>query len=167
MASIGPEDMPIDPFDQDEVDSILNPEPDPATTAFLDQEEAAFAQERAMFKRIYGFDHDCRCSQDYTEGNTETVTKCFLTLTGQAMAYSAQATHELRYLTALLDRLVNLNNDLIGLMEDLGHEKELEEYFTRESEPEEGPDDDLDAMPDVTDVEEKDDDNGDGEPVPA
>lgn len=159
MPNTEPEDMPVDPFDEDEVQDIITPEPDPGTIAFLDQEEATFQAEREMFARMYGFDHDCRCSQDYTEGNLETVTKCFLTLTAQAMARSAQATAEIQYLHALLERMIGMNNDLVEMMEEQGHEKELEEYFNRPYDEEDQEVVDLEAVEDVE--EQADDDEGD------
>jgi len=166
MANIGPEEMPVDPFDEDEIEELLKPDSDPGVTAFLDQQEAEFAQEREAFRRIYGFDHDCHCSQDYTDGNTETVTKCFLTMTAQAMARSAQATQEIHYLTTMLERVVGVTNDLVGMMEEAGMEKELQSYFTGDDDPEEdGEVLDLEAVEEETEDtdDESDTESGDSD----
>lgn len=162
------ESLPDDPFTNEEVEDLLKPEVDPAVVAHLDQEEASWEAEREEFRRMYGFDHECTCSQDYSSGNTGTVTQCFMKLTSQAMASSAEKTHELRLLTAILEQMLKINNDLVGLMENLGHEKELREYFATES------DEEIDAVPESElDVPEEDfegmeieDDDGD-DLVPA
>lgn len=108
--------------DSDEVDEA-------AVVAFLDQEEAAWDANREQFLNFYGFDHQCRCSEDYTEGNLKNVTECFMTLTAQALQRSAEATHELRLMGALLDQLLKLNQDLVKMMEDAGLHDELEKYY--------------------------------------
>lgn len=105
-------------------------EPDPALVARLDQEEAAFAAEREKWLKVYGFDHDCTCGQDYASGKTTEVTYCFMRLTNQALRRSAEATQEVNALSNMLGRLVTMNNDLISMMEELGHTEELQKYFS-------------------------------------
>lgn len=115
--------------DDDEFAEAYPDEVDAGTVAFLDQQEAEFAENREKWVRLYGFDHDCHCSQDYTDGSLGTVTKCFMQLTSQALARCAEATHEIKVYRAMLDELLAMNNDLVKMMDDLGHEKELQEYF--------------------------------------
>lgn len=127
--------MPLDESDffnepeDDEFADAYPEETDAGTVAFLDQQEAEFAENREKWVKLYGFDHDCHCSQDYTDGEVGTVTRCFMQLTSQALARAAEATHEIKVYRAMLDELLAMNNDLVKMMDDLGHEKELQEYF--------------------------------------
>lgn len=110
----------------------VSPDPedsDAGTVAFLDQQEAEFAAGRERWNKLYGFDHDCHCSQDYTDGKLGQVTQCFMQLTSQALGRCAEATHEIKVFSAMLSEMLAVNNDLVKMMEDLGHEKELQEYF--------------------------------------
>jgi hypothetical protein len=111
---------------------------DPGTIAFLDQQEAEFASNREKWLEMYGFDHECRCSQDYTEGKVGQVTQCFMRLMSQALARCVEATHEIRVYTTMMDELLAMNNDLVKMMEDLGHEKELQDYLGKTLELEDG-----------------------------
>src|SRR3970040_68123 len=136
------------------MDELENPKPeaDAGTVAFLDQETAAFQESKEEFAAFYGFDHDCTCDTDYTDGKVGLVTQCFMRLTSQALSRAAQATQELRVLGGMVEHLLRVNNDLIQKMIELGHEKELQEYFDM--------DDDADA-PVEQDLE--DDDPSDAE----
>lgn len=109
-------------------DEAEDTSPDPSTVAFLDQQEAEFAEDRERFNEIYGFDHDCHCSQDYTDGKLGEVTQCFLTLTSQALHRCAEATYENRVLTGLVEELLKVNEDLMTMMKDAGMTAELEKY---------------------------------------
>ena len=117
-----------EPTDE-ELEAIEEAMSDPSTVAFLDQQEAEFAGNRERWVALYGFDHDCHCSTDYTEGAIGTVTKCFMQLTSQALARCAEATHEIKVYSSMLTEMLAVNNDLVKLMENLGHEKELQDYF--------------------------------------
>lgn len=121
-------DFAEEPTDE-ELEAVEKALTDPRTIAFLDQQEAEFEAGRENWAKLYGFDHDCTCSRDYTNGKVGTVTRCFMKLTSQALARCAEATHEIRVFRAMLDEMLAVNNDLVKLMEDLGHEKELQEYF--------------------------------------
>lgn len=103
--------------------------PDPAIIARMDQESAAFEHERGVFRRIYGFDHQCVCDKDYSSGNMHEVTECYLRLTGEAMDRCQRATAENRVLSSMLDEMLTMNQELVKMLEDLGHEKELADYF--------------------------------------
>jgi len=111
--------------DSGELDWV-SPEPeddtDAGTVAFLDQQEAEFADNRERWVKLYGFDHDCRCSLDYTEGKVGQVTQCFMKLTSQALGRCAEATHEIKVYSAMLTEMLAVNNDLVKMMEDLRSE---------------------------------------------
>jgi hypothetical protein len=143
------EDMPVDPFSEGEVDDILKPETDPTTIAFLDQSEAEFAAERERFKEFYGFDHNCTCSKDYTDGKIGMVTECFMGLTSDALARCAEATQENRVLGGMVEHLLRINNDLVRMMHEGGMDKELEEYFTESDAVDVVEAEDLDAVPET------------------
>lgn len=153
------DELPIDPFTEDEVEDIISPEPDAGTIAFLDQEEAEWEQGREEFKRFYGFDHDCTCSQDYSSGKTGTVTQCFMKLTSQALAASAQKHHDLQVMDAMLTRMVTITQDLARMLEELGHTDELEKYFGGDVDenPEEDTEPDIEAI-ELEPVDDEDDD---------
>jgi hypothetical protein len=40
--------------------------------------------DRELWKSMYGFDHDCKCSEDVDSGNLESVPACFLEAVDQA-----------------------------------------------------------------------------------
>lgn len=128
-------------------------EVDPGTVAFLDQQEAEFAQDREQFQAIYGFDHDCHCSQDYTDGKLAEVTQCFLTLTSQALNRAAEATYENRVLSGLVEELFKVNNDLMYLMKENGLGSELEKYVKETYELDDQQVSDLQLALDVEDAE--------------
>lgn len=148
----------FDGYNEDDTDEFENYEDereiDPATVAFLDQEEAAFEQHKAEFRRVYGFDHDCRCSQDYTEGNLKEVTECFMNLTRQAMQRAGEATYELYVMGSVLETMLKLNNDLIDMLRNLGHEDELEAYLNQEVELDEPTQAELDGLYEDDDPEQ-------------
>lgn len=106
-------------------------EPDPAIIAKLDQEEAAFAAEKDTWLRMYGFNHDCTCGQDYAAGKVTEVTMCMVRMTNDALRRCAEATMEIHALSHMLSKMVDINNDLITLMEELGHTDELQKYFSQ------------------------------------
>ena len=149
-----------EPTDE-ELEAIEEALSDPGTVAFLDQQEAEFAGNREKWVALYGFDHDCHCSQDYTEGDIGTVTKCFMQLTSQALARCAEATHEIKVYSAMLTEMLAVNNDLVKMMEDLGHEKALQDYFGETIDLEEDVISDLEAQ--FTDDTGVDEDEGEAE----
>jgi len=117
-----------EPTDE-ELESLEKALADPGTIAFLDQQEAEFDSGRAKWAALHGFDHECHCSQDYTDGAIGSVTRCFMQLTSQALARCVEATHEIRVFSSMVDELLTMQNDLVKMMENFGHEKELQEYF--------------------------------------
>lgn len=124
-----------EPAPENEPEEIdLGGEIDPAVVAFLDQEEAAFAQERDKFVAMYGFDHDCHCAADYSSGKVVTVTECFMELSSDALDRAAEATYEARALAAMLQEMLDLNKDLVKMIESLGGKDDLEAYFKRQME---------------------------------
>lgn len=147
-------------------DEETMPETDPATVAFLDQAEAQFATEREEFNALYGFDHDCRCSQDYTDGRMAEVTQCFLKLTSDALARCFNATYELRVYHELTQELAEITNGLMKLLVDLGHKGELEEFLRETQDLDEQDVSELEDqltidLDDPSDAEETPDDTGD------
>lgn len=155
----------FDGYDGDEDEREIDEddiEIDAAAVAHLDQEEAAWEQQRAAFTQVYGFDHQCHCSQDYTSGRLKTVTECFMNLTNQAMQRSAEATHELRLMGALVEELLKLNNDLVELFKVNGLEKELEEYFNQETTLDEDIVEELEGASDAEEPEAEELDDADG-----
>ena len=75
---------------------------DPGTVSNLDQKETDFNNHRDDFVEQYGFDHECRCGQDYTEGNTTEVTACFVQLAFDALAACARMKENIEDLEAEL-----------------------------------------------------------------
>lgn len=121
-----------EPEPEEEID--LGGEIDPAVVAFLDQEEAAFKQEREQFNRMYGFDHDCHCAADYSSGKVVTVTECFMELSSDALDRAAEATYEARALAAMLQEMLELNKEMVKMIENLGGKDDLEAYFKNQME---------------------------------
>lgn len=162
MSDIDGLDFPTPEFDENG-EIVEQPDVDPATTAQLDQEQQAFADHRAAFRSAYGFDHDCHCAEDYSKGNTEAVTQCFLGMAQDALTRCAQATYEIHMLNLYLSEMLKMTQDLAKMLEDLGHTDELEKYFneTLELEEEDGTSEIEQLVLDLTnEEEEKDDDDG-------
>lgn len=109
------------------------PEPDPATVAFLDQEEQAWADDREQFKRVYGFDHACTCAQDYSSGKLGQVTECFLGLASDALDACAGLNYENKVLKAMLKEMIDINNGLINKMQEAGLGDEVQEFMNEET----------------------------------
>ncbi len=108
------------------------PETDPAKLAALDQEQQAFRDAAADFARQYGFVHDCKCAEDYENGNTVEVARCFVNLTNQAMATLSYCNMENKQLRLYLTQLMEMNNDLATMLKERGFESDLQEYFQEE-----------------------------------
>ena len=126
------EHLDFEPEDEDKDTSAYEstpPEADPATIAFLDQEEQAFADDREQFKRVYGFDHECTCAKDYSTGKVGQVTECFLGLASDALDGCATLNYENKVLKAMLQSMVDINQGLIEKMQEAGLGDELQEYM--------------------------------------
>ena len=123
-----PEDLP-EIGETEDFGYVEEQEVDPNTVAFLDQEQAEWKGREAGFERAYGFSHHCRCSEDYAEGRTQTVTECFMRLCGEALDAAAASTYENRMLNVYLNEMLAINNDLAGMLHENGLGKELEDYF--------------------------------------
>jgi hypothetical protein len=61
----------------------------------LDQETESFNQTADAFEAQYGFRHNCKCAQDYTDGNVGEVTECFMGLVDDALRACEQMKTEL------------------------------------------------------------------------
>lgn len=64
---------------------MSNHETDPAIVFQLDQQTAEFNNRKDEFLARFGFEHDCHCDTDYTEGKVTTVTECFVQLAYDAL----------------------------------------------------------------------------------
>lgn len=109
--------------------------PDPSTIAFLDQEAAAFAEVADEFELIYGFRHECRCDQDYTEGKVGEVTECYAGMVVESLATCARLNYENKQLKALASKLMEVQEQIATTLtegESVGSQ-------------EEGPDDNVDS----------------------
>ena len=47
------------------------------------------------FVELYGFQHECRCAEDWAEGNLGVVSVCYLEMCRDALEYLKQARKEL------------------------------------------------------------------------
>ena len=74
---------------------MANKNADPRIIQMLDQETEEFNRSADGFEAVYGFRHNCRCAQDYTEGNVGEVTECFMTLTDDALTACRRMQEEL------------------------------------------------------------------------
>jgi len=50
----------------------------------------------------YGFEHDCRCAEDWAEGNWAVVSVCYVNMCGEALEHLELVNTELRSLRAQL-----------------------------------------------------------------
>lgn len=123
-----------EPEREHEPEFDLGGEIDPSVVAFLDQEETAFQKERELFQEMYGFDHDCHCSQDYSSGKVVTVTECFMELSSDALDRAAEATYEARTLASMLQEMLDLNKELVKMIEKHGGRDDLEAFFRSQME---------------------------------
>lgn len=61
------------------------------------------------FEDLYGFKHDCRCAQDWLEGNTGMVAECYTKMTDDALnrchEYKGEVAHLKRKIGVLRDQL--------------------------------------------------------------
>lgn len=104
--------------ENEDFDSDEGFESDPGTVAYLDQQGAEFAAQREQFLAMYGFDHDCRCANDYAEGKLAQVTECYLELTDDALETCARLNWENQTLQGMVKAMVQMNDDLMKVMED-------------------------------------------------
>lgn len=89
---------------------MSNHELDPSTISNLDQQETEFNNRRDEFVEQFGFTHECRCGQDYTDGNTTEVTACFIQLTYDALEACAR----------MKETIEDLEEELNGADDDTG-----------------------------------------------
>lgn len=113
----GPPEDDSDADDRHEDENVDDAEdevfiPDMATVAFLDQEAAAFAEVADEFETIYGFRHDCRCDQDYTEGRIGEITECYAGMVVDALATCARLNYENKQLRSLTTTLMEVQVEL-------------------------------------------------------
>lgn len=161
MGNIDDLDFPTPDYSEDDAET---PESDPATVAHLDQQQEQYNTDKAIFAKVYGFAHECRCAEDYTAGKTLNVTECFVGLVNDALARCAEASYENRMLTVYLEQMLQMNNDLAKMLQEFGHEAELEKYFTEtlEIEDAEGVEDLSDLAPEAESTDESEDESDEG-----
>ncbi len=61
----------------------------------LYQEEQDALNESDTFEDMYGFEHQCRCADDWAEGNLGVVSVCYLEMTNDALDALVEARKEL------------------------------------------------------------------------
>lgn len=93
-------------FDPDEEEG-----PDPGLVAFLDQEQEQFNNRGSDFAQTFGFEHQCTCAQDYSEGNVKETTDCFGRLCEDAMTACARLKQENNFLTGLIRTAIKEAHD--------------------------------------------------------
>jgi hypothetical protein len=64
-----------------------------------DQEEL---NESEVYLEKYGFEHDCRCAEDWAEGNWAVVSVCYVNMCGEALDRLEVLHQELRQVKAEL-----------------------------------------------------------------
>jgi hypothetical protein len=87
----------------DEADTDF--EPDVATVAFLDQQQAEFGNMEDDFAATYGFTHECYCGEDYAAGRVGEITQCYHNMMQEALANCARLNAELKEVTAIAQAL--------------------------------------------------------------
>ena len=80
-------------------------EPDIATVAFLDQQQAEFGNMEAEFEATYGFKHECHCGEDYAQGKVGEITQCYHNMMQDALATCARLNAELNEMTGIAQAL--------------------------------------------------------------
>jgi hypothetical protein len=80
----------------------------------MDQESKAFNSEIDEFENTYGFRHDCRCDQDYTEGRVGEVPECFIEMVSLAMQTCREQKTKLDIYEGVV-RALHLQNEVEGL----------------------------------------------------
>lgn len=80
-------------------------EPDTATIAFLDQQQAEFEGMADEFEGTYGFKHECHCGEDYAAGRVGEITQCYHNMMQEALATCARLQVELREVTGIAKAL--------------------------------------------------------------
>lgn len=80
-------------------------EPDAATVAFLDQQQAEFEGMVDDFENTYGFKHECKCGEDYAAGRVGEITQCYHNMMQEALANCARFNAELKEMTAIAQAL--------------------------------------------------------------
>lgn len=89
-------------------------EPDIATVAFLDQQQAEFGNMEEEFKATYGFEHNCHCGEDYAAGRVGEITQCYHNMMQEALATCANLNAELKEMTGIAQALYGELRTRIG-----------------------------------------------------
>lgn len=101
--------MSDNPFDggfvPEDDDTSEDFEPDIATVAFLDQQQAEFGNMEADFEATYGFKHECHCGEDYAAGKVGEITQCYHNMMQEALATCARLNAELNEMTGIAQAL--------------------------------------------------------------
>jgi hypothetical protein len=97
---IGPGDGDVD--ENEEAEEF---EPDTATIAFLDQQQAEFVNMEQEFEETYGFSHNCHCGEDYAAGRVGEITQCYHNMMQEALATCARLNAELKEMTGIAQAL--------------------------------------------------------------
>jgi hypothetical protein len=90
---------------EDEGEPETEFEPDIATVAFLDQQQAEFGSMEQDFEATYGFKHECHCGEDYAAGKVGEITQCYHNMMQEALANCARLNAELKEMTGIAQGL--------------------------------------------------------------
>lgn len=96
---------PTDGDDVNENEEAEDFEPDTATIAFLDQQQAEFVNMEQEFAATYGFEHNCHCGEDYAAGRVGEITQCYHNMMQEALATCARLNAELKEMTGIAQAL--------------------------------------------------------------
>ena len=118
-------------FDNDEEDGDDEEafEADPSVVAALDQEGAEFEAQRQQFAEMYGFDHNCHCAKDYSDGSLAQVTECYLELTDDALEACARLNWENITLQGMVQTMVGMNDNLMTYIKESGLDIDPDQFL--------------------------------------
>ena len=104
-------------------------EADPSVVAALDQEGAEFEAQRQQFAEMYGFDHNCHCAKDYSDGSLAQVTECYLELTDDALEACARLNWENMTLQGMVQTMVGMNDNLMTYIKESGLDIDPDQFL--------------------------------------
>lgn len=90
-----PSEDELEAIEKEQEDSEFNENMD-ELLAHYEEESKEFNEAEAEFIDTYGFEHHCRCAQDWAEGNLGVVSVCYLTMVSDAMETLATTHKELK-----------------------------------------------------------------------
>lgn len=86
-------------------------QPDPEYAEYLREAQAPL-NENDTFLKTYGFEHHCRCAEDYVEGNVGTVSDCWANMCSDALATCAFMKGEIDRFKIIVAELQTQLNEL-------------------------------------------------------